>query len=557
MTGFETFGLAIAVATLFAFIARKTRQPTIIGYIAAGLVLGPVGLGMLAQTELTKILSELGLVFLLFLIGLEIDVKKVKEVLKPTVIIGIFQMVTTFALGAGTGFLLGFTLVESVFIGAASMFSSTALVVKLLTDKDESSSLPGRLDVGILLIQDVAVVIILALISTQLTSPTQAAVRLAEVFAMIGVIGALSYLSSQYLLPKAFKRLSKDLHSFFIHGIAWAFTLIFIAQKLNLSMEIGAFFAGLSLAQLPYSSELQERVRPLTDIFMAVFFINFGLKIVPGQLTAYMTEALIASAVLIIGKFAIIFLLTDRMKFTPQTSFKAAVNMTQISEFSLILGALALSEGLIGNELVGFISLVAVITMGVSSYLLNYNQELFNTVEHLFERFKSEDKRDVEIQKLEGHAIVVGYDAITEKLLDDLKRHYENVVIVDRSSRKVDELAESDFEFIYGDFRHSEIRRAAGMKNADMLVSVAPEFEVNREILEHVNPDTTVFVKADEIDEAADLYDMGAHYVIVRNILTGEKMSDYIKLFLEDQDLFKKEVEKDVENIMYGGRENV
>ncbi|MBC5792425.1 MAG: cation:proton antiporter [Nanohaloarchaea archaeon] len=557
MTGFETFGMAVAVATVFAFIARKTHQPTIIAYIAAGMVLGPVGLGILAQTELTKILSELGLVFLLFLIGLEIDVKKVREVLRPTVLIGIFQMILTFGLGAITGFLLGFTLIESIFIGAASMFSSTALVVKLLTDKDETSSLPGRLDVGILLIQDVAVVIILALISTQLNSPTQAILRLGEVFVMIGVIGVLSYLSSQYLLPQAFKKLSKDLHSFFIHGIAWAFALIFLAQQLNLSMEIGAFFAGLSLAQLPYSRELQERVRPLTDIFMAVFFINFGLKIVPGQLTAYITEALIASAVLIAGKFVIIFLLTDRMKFTPQTSFKAAVNMTQISEFSLILGALALSEGLIGSELVGFISLVAVITMGISSYLLNYNQEIFEAVEHLLERFKSEDKQDVSIERLEEHAVVVGYDKITEKLLDDLKRHYEDVVIVDRSSRKVDELAESDFEFIYGDFRHSEIRRAAGLKDAEILVSVAPEFEVNREILEHVRPETTVFVKADEVDEAADLYEMGAHYVIIRNILTGEKMSDYVKLFLEDRELFLKEIEDDVNHIKYGGREDV
>lgn len=556
MTGFESLGLVIAVATLLAFMARRTGQPTIIGYIAAGMILGPVGLGMVTETELTRILSELGLVFLLFLIGLEINVSKIKEVLKPTVLIGISQMALTFMLGAGTGFILGFTLVESVFIGTASMFSSTALVVKLLTDKDEASSLPGRLDIGILLIQDVAVVIILALISTELASPVQAALRLTEVFVMIGVIGGLSYLSSQYLLPKAFKKLSTDLHSFFIHGIAWAFALIFLAQQLNLSMEIGAFFAGLSLAQLPYSSELQERVRPLTDIFMAVFFVNFGLKIIPGQLTIYLTEAIIASIILIIGKFTIIFLLTDRMKFTPETSFKSAANMTQNSEFSLILGSLALSQGIVGNGIIGFISLVAVITMGISSYILNYNQQLYNAIEHLLERLESEEKKDLHIEKKEGHAVVVGYDEMTTKLIEELKRSYDDIVVVDRSSRKVDELASSEFEFIYGDFRHSEIRRAGGLKDADIVISVAPEFEVNREILEHISPETTIFVKAAELEEAAELYEMGAHYVIVQNILAGEKIGSYVRLLLEDRELFEEEVKSELDRIMYGGRED-
>jgi len=557
MSGFEGLAAAILVATVLAFVAKKTDQPTVVAYIITGMILGPVGLSMVGETEMTKTLSELGLIFLLFLIGLEIKLDEVKQILKPVTAIGLIQMALTFALGYVVGFQLGFTVTQSLFIGAASMFSSTALVVKLLTDKDEASSLPGRLNIGVLLIQDIVVIIILALISTSATGIKQVAVSLLEVGVMISVIGAFSFISSKYFLPKAFEKLSNDLSSFFIHGIAWAFLMITIAGHLNLSLEIGAFFAGLSLAQLPYSNELQERVRPLTDIFMAVFFINFGLKLMPGNLSSLLFEAVLASIALMAGKFLIFFVLTDQMKFTPETSLKSALNMTQTSEFSLILGALALSNGIIGNDIVGFISLVAIITMGASSYLLNYNQEIYNKLERFLQRFESEDKNDIKVDRLEGHALVIGYDTVSKKILEQLEQKFETVVVVDRSSENVEELSNANFEFIYGDFSHSEIRRASGASRASLIISLSPDFQVNREILEYKNRDSTFFVKAQNIEDAGELYEMGAHYVILKNILTGEKMNDYVKLYLEDRELFQKEVRPEIDRILYGGREDV
>ncbi|PSH02019.1 MAG: potassium transporter Kef, partial [Nanohaloarchaea archaeon SW_10_44_10] len=414
--GFEALALIIGLATVLSFIAKKTGQPTVISYILTGLILGPVGIGLLGQTETTQLFSELGLVFLLFFIGLEINISKIREVLEPTVLIGIAQMVLSAALGFATGFLLGFTVIESVFFGAAAMFSSTALVVKILTDKDEASTLPGRLDIGILLIQDIVVVLILAILTANFNSITGTLFRFGEILVMIGLVGGISLASSKYLLPKVFKKTSIDKHAFFIYGIAWAFILISGAQHLDLSLEIGAFFAGLSLAQLPYSSELQEKVRPLTDLFMALFFINFGLQILPEQLSAYFVEAVLASAVLMIGKFGIFFGLTDHMKFTPQTSFKTSINMTQISEFSLILGALAASEQLIGQNFLGFISLVAIITMSSSSYLLNFNEKIYREVEGLVKNITTDEGEDVEIERMDNHAIILGYNRVTERL---------------------------------------------------------------------------------------------------------------------------------------------
>lgn len=554
-TGFESFALIVIVATAMSFIAKKTKQPTVIAYIATGLVLGPVGISMIGQTELTKLFSELGLVFLLFFIGLEINLSEIEEVLKPTALIGVSQMALTALLGYSLGSLLGFTITESIFIGAAAMFSSTALVVKLLTDIDEASTLPGRLDVGILLIQDIAVVLILALLTANFTDPGTAVIRFGEIIAMIGVIAGISLASSSYLLPRLFKKVSQKPSAFFIYGLAWAFLLISGADQLGLSLEIGAFFAGLSLAQLPYSSELQERVRPLTDLFMAIFFINFGLKILPGQLSAYFFEALIVSLVLIVGKFGILFTLIDRMKFTPETSFKASLNMTQISEFSIILGSLAVAEGIVGDSMLGFISLVAITTMGVSSYLLNFNHSIYRKFETFLKRYESEEKKDVDIDEFHGHALVVGYNMISDRVMNLLKQQYDNVVVVDKNPENTEKLSRSPYEYIYGDFRHGEIRKASGIKKADFVISMSRDMEINHHILRDRKKETPVFLEAESFEHAAELYDLGAEYVMIENIVTADKIADYIELYVKDPQVFKEETQDDLETIHWGGRD--
>lgn len=552
--GFEALAVIIGLATILSYAAKKTQQPTVIAYIVTGLILGPVGFSLMGETELTQLFSELGLVFLLFFIGLEIDISEIQEVLKPTVIIGLLQMSLTAVLGGLTGILLGFTLLESVFLGAAAMFSSTALVVKMLTDKDEATTLPGRLDVGVLLIQDVVVVLILAILTASFTSLPAVALRFGEIIVMIVLIGGVSLASSRYLLPKIFEKVSKNQQAFFIYGLAWAFVLISGAQYLDLSLEIGAFFAGLSLAQLPYSSELQERVRPLTDLFMAVFFVNFGLQILPEQLSAYFFEAFIASAVLMAGKFLIFFVAVDRLKFTPETSFKTSINMTQISEFSLILGALAVSEGLIGDNFLGFISLIAIITMSLSSYLLNFNHTIFERSQFLLSKLERDDREDVEIDNLEEHAVVIGYNLVTERVLPLLEQHYDEIIVVDKNPDNTEKLSNSQYEYIYGDFKHGEIRKASRIKDAELVISVAGDQQVNHQVLRDKKIDTTAFLEANSFEEAAELYERGAEYVMIENIVTADKMSDYLELYIEDPEIFREEVQDDLETIHWGGR---
>ncbi|MFB6204050.1 MAG: cation:proton antiporter [Candidatus Nanohaloarchaea archaeon] len=553
VSGAETFVVAIIVAAVLGIVARKTRQPTLTAYIVTGMVLGPVGLAIVQKTPSTELLSELGLAFLLFLIGLEMKLDEIREIFRPVALIAAGQMALVAAVAYFTAQFLGFSLIESLFIAGASMYSSTAVVVKLLADKDEISTLPGKMDVGILLVEDLVVVVLMAILATGATTLSGIAIGLLEVAAVVTVIGGLSYLSSRYFLPRLFREISSNEHAFFVHGVAWAFLLISAAGKLGISMEIGAFIAGISLAQIPYSHELQERVRPLTDFLMAVFFINIGLSITGSAFSSYWVEAVIASIVFMAAKIGILFFLVDQAKFTPETSLKASLNKSQISEFALIFGAVGVSSGFISQEVLGFLSLVAIITMGGSSYLITYNEEIYRRLKPLLARIDSEEKSDVDVRHLEDHVVVAGYDEMARRSLSILEEEYDQIVVVDNDPSNTQKLSGSSYEYVYGDFRHGEIRKAANLKKADFVLCVASDHEVNLHILEDAPRDTTVFARAESMAQAAELYDMGAHYVIQKNVLTGDKMSEYVKLYLEDRDLFLEEVERDVERIEWGG----
>jgi Kef-type K+ transport system membrane component KefB len=547
-TGFESIALLIGAATFLGIISQKTGQPKIISYIVAGLLLGPVGLNLVGGGEMLSLFSELGLVFLLFLIGLEIDISEIREVLGSTIGIAVIQMVLTFLTGTLIALSLGFTGTTALVIGAAVMFSSTALVVKILTERDEATTLPGRLDVGVLLVQDVAVVIILALLTVDFSTPAQAALKLVEIFLMISVVGILSLASSKYVFSQVLKKISDNSLAFFTHGVAWAFLYITLADYVNLSLEIGAFLAGIGLAQVPYSRELQENVRPLTDLFMALFFMNFGLSITTSSIQQYFLPAVIASILLVIAKFLIFFLTIDRFKFTPETSFKASVNMGQISEFGLILTSLAITEGYIDSGISGFISMIAILTMGSSAYLIRYRDKLQDFFAPVLLFFDSEEKEDLTVEKLKKHVVIIGYDEIARTTCKKLSEEYE-VLIIDKNPDNTIELANSDYRYIYGDFKHGEIRKGANLEKAEFIISLSDEKEVNTVVLEERKKDTVVITSAKNFNTASEFYDLGADYVILENILAGNRIGEYLELYLEDRNLFLKETKTELNKI--------
>ncbi|RQG93808.1 cation:proton antiporter [Natrarchaeobius chitinivorans] len=545
------FAIIVVVATTVGLVARQTGQPTIIAYILTGLILGPVMFGIVTEEGLVESMAELGLGFLLFLLGMKMRFEDIREILRPIVNIAVWQTILQTALALAVAWALGFDPTEIVVIALATVFGATPIIVKILTDKDEITSLPGKIDVGVLIVQDIYLVVVLALLGAdELGSASEIATTLAVIAVMMAFIGLFSIASSRYLLPGLFRRIADDKDVFLVVAIAWAFLFIAVSEQFDLSLEVGAFLAGISIAQLPYSTELEDRITPITDFFILVFFASIGLRLEAGDLLAYWLEAIVASVVLMIGNFWIMFYLIDREEFSVETSFLGAVNMVQVSEFSLVVGALAVSREFIGTEVLGYLSLMALLTMSVSTYIINYNHAIYDRVKPWFSRFESEEKGDVDLEKYSNHAIAIGYDEITERALPILEDEYGEVVIIDRRTDHIDALAEADrYEYIYGDFRHGEIRKEANLKGASFVLSSTVQPDVNRALLDEVSDETTVFVEAERIDDARDLYDRGAAYVVMSTHLTGEKLSEYVEQYFTDRDAFRSSIEADIDRI--------
>ena len=541
--------MVVLTATVLAVVARKLKQPVLLAYIVTGLVLGPVMLDIVGETQTLTLMSELGLGFLLFLVGIEMNLDEIRDLLKPISIIAVGQTVLQTGLAFVVPYALGFGLFETFIIALCTVFGATPVIVKLLTEKDELQSLPGKLDVGVLVLQDIYLILIVALISSgSLTQPEQILGTLVKIVGLIAGIGVVSLAASRYVLKDVFKRISDNRHAFFIHSIAWAFLLISTAEYLGLSVEVGAFLAGLGLGQLPYREEIKERVRPLTDFFMVIFFSTLGLTLTVENLTAYWAEALAASVVMMAGNFLIMFYLIDRMKFTPRTSFIGSINMTQVSEFSLVVGALAVQQNYIGNDVLGYISLMALFTISSSTYLINYNKEIYQKIEHLLERFESEEKKDIEVETFTDHVVIVGYDRSAERICRKLKERYD-ILVIDKDAGNTQKLSRSPYEYIYGDFKHGEIREGAKIQDAAFVISFVDEKAINIQILEDEEGDAIKIVSAENFEDATEFYDLGADYVILENVLAGNRVGEYLELYLEDKELFIEEVKDELEHI--------
>lgn len=546
-------------ATLVGFIAKQTGQPTIIAYIIAGVVIGPAALGIVEITELTETLSELGLAFLLFLLGIKMRLDEIRHVLAPIVKIAIPQMMAVAIVGTGISLLLGFTMIEAVLIGLAVMYSSTAVVIKLLNDKDEATSLHGKIDVGILLVQDIVVVILLAVLAAgRPDDVAEVLTTLAIVLLLVALITVAAIGASRYVLPAVFRRIADNKDVFFLIALSWVFLFIFVSHEINLflapfgieaylSIEMGAFLAGLAIAQLPYSLELRDRVNPLTDLFVMVFFVSVALNLEIADLAVYWKEAIVAAAVLMLAKFIIFFALINWQRFTLETTFLGSISMIQISEFGIIVGVAAVQGGFIGTDVLGFLTLLALLTMGVSVYFIEFNHKLFERMEPFLSRWETATDQRSGTEERRNHAVIVGYDAITQYALPLIADQYENVVVVDRSIDHIETLNDEGYETVYGDISNSTIRKEIGIKHAAFLLSSSVQVDVNSRLIEEINDEATIFVEAEWTADARQLYERGAHVVLLSPQLAATRLTDYLSLYLNDREIFNRVVTTDIE----------
>lgn len=479
----RTLGICVVAAALFALLGRALRMPGIVSYLLAGVFLGPLT-GWVHFSEADRLIPKVGIVLLLFLVGLELSFDKIKGVGRVAVVAGLGQVVFTAVGGLLLCRLLGFTLMEALFLAVGLTFSSTVVVVKLLQEKGELDSLYGRIAVGIFLVQDLVAILMLTFltgISRQEEFTWQLVGRgVGAAFGGTLLLLALVLLSTRYLLKRPLAWASRSPETLFIWSLSWCFLIVLLAQALQLSVEIGAFLAGLGLAQFPFNDDLRRRVNPLMNFGIAVFFVSLGLEMDFGGGAADWRSTAVLSLFVLLGNPFIFLWIIARMGYSRRTSFRAGVTVAQISEFSFILIAMGMHAGLYGANILSVTALVGLVTITGSAYMILYSEQLFRLAER-WRLLAWLPERPVEVEAAtaagrKGHVIVVGMNTLGRELVRRLHERGERVVAIDTDPAK---LAGLPGESLVGSVDYPSVLHEAGLERARLLVSALKIEEVN------------------------------------------------------------------------------
>lgn len=523
-------GILIIGITAFAIAGRVLNQPNILSYILAGIVLGSSVLGLIESHEFIQTLSDLGIAFLLFLVGLRIKFDDFESLGKASILTAGIQMIAL----SVTSFLLAtyfqFSPIESVFIACAAIFSSTAVVIKFLEDSDDLDKLFGKINIGILLIQDIVVVLVLTAISG-LSRSSGFSSSLTIFSAGVGIL-AFTVIASRLFLPTLFKEYARSEESFFIASLGWCMLLISISEAFSLSIEIGSFLAGLSLAQLPYNEELVERVRPLTDVFIALFFASIGLNTSIGALSGKMAFFVGFIMLLMALKFSTSYLSLKRLGYTDETSFMVGISLSQISEFSLLVIALGHRLGHVSDSTLSVVSLAGITTIGISSYLIRHRTWLFNRLRPRFGLTRSSEHHGSE-EALSDHIVLTGCHLLGHELLQTLDER-EDILIVDHDPDVIANLQEQGYNATYGDIADLKPRENLNLHEAKLVISTVPDLDKTKLLVNDAKKhDVPIVVRAETLDESLEMYRHGADYVIFPDMLSAQETSVFIQNMIE------------------------
>ncbi len=525
---FVQFGLMLVLAAGVATIMKLLRQPLIIGYIITGILVGPQILGVFQGSDTSELLSRFGIALLLFIIGIGLNPRVIRDVGRVALITGLGQVAIAGSLGFLLARTLDFTTQESFYLGFGLAFSSTIVALKVISDKRESNHLYAKIVTGFLLVQDIVATILLIVSSTsghesgELLRASGFGVLLACSLALISIV----------VLPRLQRFVSGSQEYLFLFALAWGFGIASLFALAGLSIEVGALFAGVALAAQPYAQEVASRLRPLRDFFVMLFFIILGVELTIDQFDPTLLPIVgIFSLIVLVGNPLVIMLLMGLLGYTKKTSFKASLTIAQVSEFSLVFVILGASLGRVSQEIVTIITMVAIITIAVSTYLMLFDEKLFAWFERyltLFERkkIKSEQKT---VQNAD--VILFGYKKGGRELIPSFEKLKRSYLIVDYDPEVIDTLRQDKQPFAYGDANDAEFLREVDVENARLVISTIGDFQTNLFITSEarsLNAKAIIIVHGELPEQAMQLYEQGATYVMMPRYISSERVSHMI-----------------------------
>ncbi|MET4040019.1 cation:proton antiporter [Bradyrhizobium sp. RT6a] len=540
--------LCILFAWMLGLLAHFSRQPLILAYLIAGFCIGPFGAGWVKSQESISVISELGLIFMLFMIGLEIDLKKIVRAGKVILFAAGGQLLGGCLLGvlffAGIGLSLGGGQFDAVYLCVACALSSTVIIVKVLYEKRELDTLPGRITLGVLVLQDIFAILFLAV------QPSLANLEISVILLSIGrvaVLVAAALLVSRYVLPRLFHQIARRPELILLGALAWCFLVAETAERLSLSREMGALIAGVSLSTFPYALDVTAKVTTLRDFFITLFFVALGMTIpVPGL--SVIGLALMIAAFTVVSRLVTTFAPLYLMKQGLRASLLPALNLAQISEFSLVVIQTGVAAHHIAAETANAASFAFVVLAVLSTFVMTRSDEITRWAIGPLKRIGLRDLDHGNGHGEEGHEghgearriVILGFFRAASALLAEIERQapvlLEQITVIDFNPNVYQTLLSRGLHVIYGDISSADTLLHAGVSKSEMIILSVPDSLLkgasNEKLVRHVrtlNPTAMIVATADLLSDVDELYAAGASYVTVTRLSDAHELFTVIE----------------------------
>ncbi|MCK1288902.1 cation:proton antiporter [Bradyrhizobium sp. 44] len=540
--------LCILFAWMLGLLAHFSRQPLILAYLIAGFCIGPFGAGWVKSQESISVISELGLIFMLFMIGLEIDLKKIVRAGKVILFAAGGQLLGGCLLGAlffvGIGLSLGGGQFDAVYLCVACALSSTVIIVKVLYEKRELDTLPGRITLGVLVLQDIFAILFLAV------QPSLANLEISVILLSIGrvaVLVAAALLVSRYVLPRLFHQIARRPELILLGALAWCFLVAETAERLSLSREMGALIAGVSLSTFPYALDVTAKVTTLRDFFITLFFVALGMTIpVPGL--SVIGLALMIAAFTVVSRLVTTFVPLYLMKQGLRASLLPALNLAQISEFSLVVIQTGVADHHIAAQTANAASFAFVVLAVLSTFVMTRSDEITRWAIGPLKRIGLRDLDHGNGQGEEGHEghgearriVILGFFRAASALLAEIERQapvlLEQITVIDFNPNVYQTLLSRGLHVIYGDISSADTLLHAGVGKSEMIILSVPDALLkgasNEKLVRHVrtlNPTAMIIATADLLSDVDELYAAGASYVTVTRLSDAHELFTVIE----------------------------
>lgn len=516
METFIELAIILVLAVVVGTIMQALRQPLIIGHIATGIIVAVTGL--VTAGDAIESFAHIGIVLLLFLVGLNLSPQTIKETGKVATITGLGQVVFTSVVGFLIAQALGFSVIESAYLALGLTFSSTIIISKLLSDKGDLQTLYGRIAIGFLIIQDIVAIIVLMALTGLGT----------------GFLADLSYviiagIALVFLLRHITGYMARSQELLLLFSVALCVAVAGAFQLIGLSLEAGALIAGMALSASRFRHEIAARLKPLRDFFILMFFIVLGAQMDFSAIGGLVVPAIIFSIFILIGNPLIVMGLMAWLGYPKKAGFQAGLTVAQISEFSLILVALGVTLGHVSPELLSLATIVGVVTIAASTYLILYAEKIYPYVRRfLFERKHAKHYSDERKHEI----LLFGCNRLGFGILRTFNRLKQRFLVVDYNPKVIKRLEHQGVDARFGDAEDLELLEDLAHENIKMVISTVTRLETNLLLLNTVheaNPHVIFAVVASTTDDALALYEAGASYVVLPHQIGGDHMGTLIE----------------------------